>query len=366
MTHNRWIAIKPRLPGIVATALVIVTTSLWVFWGSAEMYYEGWGNPLPLPLAYLIPGVACLVFTLVALRWPRLGGWLLIAVGVLFTIWWSILASNRGWFGMRWALTTFPVSGMLALTGALFLMEARYQGRLRAEGRQPDPRWWRRNLRYLIACGVPLAIFAAVSAYHVPILLQRVDDGDRGARLIEGNGVTLVWAPEGPGWNWKQDFGGYPSWNSLALYGVEPIGLKNAGDAVQDVLATEEDMRQTGLCAYLDESGTQLEDRPRHIWRMPTVEEVARSLTLHNENAGCVPREDPEEPGAYASGSMDCKLKPDKETPLWAPDREPVYYWTADEHGQEDAYYVSYNGSVESQNKTWGNPRHGYRCVKEP
>jgi hypothetical protein len=28
----------------------------------------------------------------------------------------------------------------------------------------------------------------------------RLDDGDRGPRLVRGNGVQLIWAPEGPGW----------------------------------------------------------------------------------------------------------------------------------------------------------------------
>jgi len=38
---------KRRLPGHVATGLVILTTTLWTFWGMAEMYYEGWGLPFP-------------------------------------------------------------------------------------------------------------------------------------------------------------------------------------------------------------------------------------------------------------------------------------------------------------------------------
>jgi hypothetical protein len=57
---------------------------------------------------------------------------------------------------------------------------------------------------------------------------------------------------------------------------------------------------------------------------------------------------------------------PDKETPLWNPDAPPIYYWAADVSNEEDAYYVSYNGFVSAQPKTFGNPRHGYRCVREP
>ena len=48
------------------------------------------------------------------------------------------------------------------------------------------------------------------------------------------------------------------------------------------------------------------------------------------------------------------------------PDMEPVYYWAADEgENEREAVYVSYNGWVKEQPKSWGNPRHGYRCVKE-
>ena len=366
MNKLNWAAQKPHLPGWIALALVTITTAGWVLWGSAEMYYEGWGNPWPLPLAYLVPGAACLLFTALALTWPRLGGWMLILAGIGFTIWWWILAAGRGWLNLAWVLTTFPFSGMLIFTGILFLWDARNRKDARERGEQPDPRWWRRNLRYLIGIGIPALVFLGTSVHYLPTLLRRVDDGNRGARRIEGNGVTLVWAPAGPGWNWKQPWGGYPSWNSLALYGVEPVGLKTRADLGEGVFASEADMQKTGLCAYLNEDGTQLMETPQYIWRMPTVDEIARSLTLHNRNAGCVPLKDPDNPGEYRTGDLACDLTPDKETPLWAPDEPPIYYWAADESGEQEAYYVSYNGFVQRQNKDWGNPRHGYRCVKSP
>jgi hypothetical protein len=111
------------------------------------------------------------------------------------------------------------------------------------------------------------------------------------------------------------------------------------------------------LCAYLNEDGLTLADEPQYIWRMPTTDELVRSLVIHNENAGC------EWDGA--SPQANCDKLPDKETPLWAPDQEPIYYWTADEYDVRKAYYVSYHGWVRYQPKSWGNPRHGYRCVRE-
>ncbi len=42
------------------------------------------------------------------------------------------------------------------------------------------------------------------------------------------------------------------------------------------------------------------------------------------------------------------------------------YMWPGEESSAEDAWHVSYNGRVQQQPKSWGNPRHGYRCVKKP
>ncbi len=346
--------LKKRWPGYLSTAFLALITGMWAFWGSAEMYYEGWGTSFSGTVRYLIPVLVCMILASLALTWPKVGGWVIIVLGTGFTAWWWGLAYSRGWLNWRWALSTFPVSGILIVIGALFILVAK---RRRSISHKPAQPWWRKNLSYLLVLGIPLLVFLGVSIYYFPILITRVDDGERGARLIEGHGVKLIWAPQGPGWNWKQPWGGYPSWNSLAFYGVPPLGLKEKVD-FEDKDATLADMQETGLCRYLNVEGTALMDAPQKIWRMPTVNELVSSLTLHGENAGCVwDREEDE---------ISCQITPDKETPLWAPDEEPIYYWAADEDNTEEAYYVGYNGnSVSSQGKWWGNPRHGYRCVKE-
>ncbi len=349
-------SVKDRLPGIIAIALLLVTTSLWMFWGTMEMFYEGWGLPFPQPLAYLIPAAICLLLSAVAVTWPLIGGGIIMVIGGAFTVWWIGNNISAYGFDLGRLLTLFPVSGMLIIIGVLFLFEDRFRKQRASAGWTPPPQWYRRHFRYLVAIGIPLAIMIGISIGYAPIVLSRVDDGDRGARIIDGNGVTLVWAPAGPGWNWKQDFGGYPSWNSLARYGVEPIGLQKEGPR-DTTNATQAEMDSTCLCCYLTEDGLTLMDEPQHIWRMPTTDEIVRSLVIHNENAGCT----------WDSGSVQaqCDKTPDKETPLWAPDQEPIYYWTADQASYRNAYYVSYNGWVHHQPKSWGNPRHGYRCVKE-
>lgn len=360
MHRSDW---KRRLPGYIATALVILATSLWTLWSVGEMYYEAWGTSYPGPLPYLMPAAGLLALAFIVLTWPRLGGWVIIVIGVVFTTWWWRLAAARGWLSWRWILGTAPVSSLLIVTGALFLLEGRHRLRLRPEGTVSSAGRLRRNVRYLWAVGLPLLIVMALSIYWLPVVLTRADDGDRGARLIEGSGVTLVWAPEGPGWNWRQASGGYPSWNQIALYGVDPVGFEGK-PSYDERDASAGDMEVAGLCRYLSDDGLTQMSEPQDIWRMPTANEIVRSLVRHGQNAGCV--------WDGKSGGARCRVTPDKETPLWAPDQTPIYYWSADEYDEHQAWYVPYTGGhplggpISSQPKSWGNPRHGYRCVREP
>ena len=344
-----------RLPGYVATGVMILITSFWTYWGVGEMFYEGWGLPFPTPLRYLAPAAACLVFTLLALIWPGVGGWLLVAFGGAFSALLLSTAAGRGWWrNLGWWLTTFPLGALIIVVGVLFLLEGRY--RRRAAGEALSPGWLRRNLRYILALSIPLLVAVIASAFSAPLALGRVDDGDRSARLIEGNGVTLVWAPQGPGWNWKQPWGGYLSWDMIALYGVPPLGLE-IKPGYEERHATLQDMATTGLCRYLSGDGTTLMAEPQDIWRMPTAKEIVRSLVGNGQTAWCT----------LDGESINCIGRPNKDTPLWAPDEEPIYYWAGDEYDEEEAWYVPHNGvMLHSQPKNWGNPRHGYRCLREP
>jgi hypothetical protein len=343
-------------PGWVATALVTLVCTLWTFWGVAEMFHEGWWGNWGVRLAYLIPAAICLIMGLIVMVWPRVGGWVIIIVGAAFTLWWWGMAFVRGGLTFNQVLVQFPVSGILIFIGGLFLYEAKYQKQNQAK--YLNVSWLRRNLRWLLIFGFPGIIGLSVSIHYLPIIINRVDDNYRGEVLIENNlGQNLIWAPQGPGWNWQQDWGGYPSWSSLALYGQEPLGLKT-GEVLEESPVTVEDMLETGLCRYLSEDGLKLLEEPQDIWRMPTTMEIVSSLSLHDQNAGCIWDGESFEPN--------CQQVPDKETPLWAPDEAPIYYWSGEEFDKELAFYVSYNGWVQEQPKGWGNPRHGYRCVKMP
>jgi hypothetical protein len=350
-----------RTPGWIGKILLIIITSLWCYWSIGEMYYEGWWGPFYIRLIYLIPGTAFLILTLVGIKWPQIGGWFIIVLGGLFTVSFMDISIVDGKLTIGRDIAGFMVSGPLVFLGVLLLIEARNQKRRIAQGWVAPSKWWRRNIWYLLAVVPPLLILTGWSIYSLPIVLTRIDDGDRGARLIEGNGVALIWAPEGPGWNWRQEYGGFPSWNMIALYGQSPVGMgdKPGYDSTSGVFASAEEMAKFNLCLYLSEDGLTLKTEPQNIWRMPTVDDYARSLTRHGENAGCIWQGEDHD-------QMKCEILPDKETPLWAPDLDPIYYWAAEEYDDREAYFVSYNGWVNTAYKTGGNPRHSYRCVRDP
>jgi hypothetical protein len=348
-------SLRSRIPGILATGLLTAFVCFWTFWSFGELYYEGWGTPFPQPLAYLIPFATALALGAAVLAWPRTMGGAIVLLSAGF-YGWAISMNLRRW-GFSWGLA-LSWSGMAALTllgGALFIVDGRIRARQGADASASSAPWWRTRARWLAVVGAPVAIALVTSAIQLPQILLRHDDGYRGARLIDGNGVRLVWAPAGPGWNWNQSWGGYPSWDSLAFYGVPPVGLKTARETGTRH-ATAADMARSGLCGYLNADGTALAAEPQGIWRMPTADEFVRSLTRHGTSAGC--RWNGER------GRMTCRATPDKETPLWNPDDQPIYMWIS-EQSETDAWFVNYQAFVSHQPKGFGNPRHGYRCVKD-
>lgn len=334
-----------RWPGAIAAGAMIALTTFWTYWGAGEMYHEGWWGAWYHRLPYLAPLAITLIPTLIALTWPLAGGVLLLGVAVGLVI----------LFGLDNPL----LGGAMGVIGALFVVDGLL--RRRAMPSSVPASWWRRHLRYLLAAGLPLIVLIAVSAARLPVVLTRIDDGKRGARLIAGNGVALIWAPKGPGWNWRQEWGGYPSWQSLALYGLPPVGLEDkAGYGWrQKRFAGAQEMAAYNLCHHLSADGMTLLDEPQDIWRLPTTDELVRSLVRHGENAGCA------WDGALRVPAS-CDRQPDKESPLWATDEPAIYYWTADSYSEDRGYFVSYNGVVNATLKTGGNPRHSYRCVRQP
>jgi hypothetical protein len=363
---------KHKLPGCLATCFLALVTSLWTFWGIGEMYYEGWWGAWTNRLPYLVPMVICWIFALLALTWPRLGGWIIFFVGGAFTAWRWILQARLGDLTPVWALSWVPISAIFILIGILFLLDGHFRYRKRAAGWQPLKPWWRRNLRYLFVFIPSLLTAIGVTILFIPLVASRYDDGYRGTRLIEGNTVVLIWAPIGPGWSEgvgpSQETGQFLpgtnlSWNEIAFYGVHPVGYGEK-PSVRGRHATEIDMQTTGLCRYLSEDGLSLMTEPQNIWHLPTKNEIVRSLVRGGENAGCV--------WDGQSSQANCRVQPNKDAPLWNPDASPIYYYSSEEYDQDSAWVVPYTGGglhggmIGAQSKSGGNSRHGFRCVREP
>lgn len=277
--------------GWSAVAFNLLVSCLWAFWGAVENFHEGWyygglGRNLLWTLAYLGPMLAAVLLGLLGLHWPRLGGLAYLLLGGTFGPWF-LLGRGGSRFGADLILTLLMAGGC-GLVGLLF-----WFGR-------PRPR----RLAYHLTWGLPTMVALVSGAEGAWRVGTRHDDRDRGMRTVAGNAVRLTWAPAGPGW---------------PATGVSLTQAKR-------------------ICRYLSDDGLQLADEPRDAWRLPTVQEVVRSLTRHGKNAG----------GEWdeARRQATFRIRPDKESPLWNPDTPIIYWWTATEVDPGHVYRVAYNGYV--------------------
>jgi len=365
-------------PGYVAFLLVTVIATAASVMAVYSFFYEGWGQPVSTAAGFLVPPVLVVGVCAVAVRRPHAGGLLLLAGGVGTGTWWLWRQVTAGGATAIVLQTAVMLFAPVLLVSGLFLLEARHRRLLVAEGVRPSARWWGRHYQLIVVVAVPVLAITIGPARQLPDMLARYDDGLRGVRTIAGNGVTLVWAPMGPGWNWQQPDGTYPSWSAIATYGVPPAGFKSATERGSPQPGPEE-MGRTGLCGYLSEDGALLLPEAIYAWRLPTADEVIRSLTRRGRNAGC--RWDGKSPHAV------CDQPPDKETPLWAPEQAPIYYLTSDSPepngvtgvnyppvyrgGQVDREFPADPNGVLGVNYTGGITWHlktarglGYRCVR--
>jgi hypothetical protein len=292
--------------GWLAVALSSSIASLWGFWGAIENFHEGWylptlGENLAMMLAQYV-GSSLLFSALAAasLRWPRAGGSLHAAIAV------ALISLLFGWQRLLSPGVTL-IGGPLVLIGVLY-----WYGRAR-------PLKW----AYLVAVGLPLAVIVISGAEPAYRVAGRVDDGYRGARIVQGNGVRLTWAPAGPGWP------------------ADGVTWEEAGR----------------ICRYLNADGTGLADTPQDIWRLPTVEEAVHSMVRHGENAGGV--------WDATSGRASYRTLPDKESPLWDTRSKVIYWWTSTEVDERQALIVVYNGGVWPRAKAIRPGYLGFRAVKD-
>jgi hypothetical protein len=301
---------RRNIAGWAAVAINSAVASIWAFWGAIEAFHEGWWHEtlfenLLWTLAYLGPMLIWTGLGLAALRFPRAGSAVYIVAGLLLGGW--ILSLLQESATLTGRLLAILMAGFGGATGLLWWI-----------GR-PRPR----RAAHLALLAVPLSVAIASGAEPAWRVARRVDDGVRGARIVEGNGVKLLWAPKGPGWPQHG-----VDWNEA-----------------------------TRRCRHLTGDGLSLAEEPQDIWRLPTVDEIVRSLTRHGRNAGGA--WNPEGPRATYL------VRPDKETPLWNPHTEIIYWW-AEEADAENAWRVVYNGLVFAIPKRLGMGSQAFRAVREP
>lgn len=296
---------KTQILGWAAVALSTLIACIWSFWGIIENFHEGWHHSSFLYniglmfLQFLGPMVIFLALTLLSIAFPRVGGILHALIGIALALF---------LFGWDDAAPMMLIIIPLILLGICYLF-----------GR-PEPR----PLAYKIAVTLPLLTLVVCGIEPVWRISGRVDDGNLGERLVEGNGVRLVWAAEGNGW---------------------PRDGVTWQDAVK-------------RCQYLAQDGKTLADVPQNIWRLPTVEEVVRSMSRHGVNSGGV--------WNAQTRRTDYRVRPDKESPLWNIHSQIIYWWTATEVDSESAYIIVYDGKVWPRRKRFAPGSLGYRCVRMP
>ncbi len=293
--------------GWSALLLLSLASSFWAFWGGIEAFHEGWCRPtlagrLLQTLLYVLPAAVLMFLNGVSLVRPKLGAVGLVTIGVGIGGWAYATGASFSWFILA-TIVLIPI-----VVAALV-----WFGEVRS-----------RKIAWAVAIGIPLAVGILAAAEPIYRVSQRYDDGDRGLRTIVGNGVSLVWAPTGPGWT--RDGG---------------VGWDDAMEQVR----------------FLAEDGLTLEEEPVDIWRLPTRDEVIRCLTRRDQNAGG--DWDPETEQATF------QVRPDKESPIWDPHASLIYLWTSESMDDDRAWIVVYHGGVFSKRKRTGSPSLGFRAVKD-
>jgi hypothetical protein len=166
---NRW-KFKHWVAGYIALAVMVLVTSLWIFWAVRAMSYQGWWEAWYFRLPYLAPAIVGLGLTLIMVARPRAGGWLTIVIGGAFTAWWWHTLVTAG-LTLGQVLSILPFSGLLVVAGVLSFVDGHYRQRLRSEeGRVPPKEWLPRKLRYVLAIALPLLV-AIIASILIPLSL---------------------------------------------------------------------------------------------------------------------------------------------------------------------------------------------------
>lgn len=239
---------------------------------------------------YLSPMIITIALTLISIRHNRIGAVLFFIVGSIL----SFLVNN--------AIVSIP----FLVIGLLYWFSD-----------FTSKKW-----KYRLSLVLPLLTLIVFGIEPVIRVSGRVNDGNFGSRRIAQNNISLIWAPQGPGWPIDGT-----SWH-----------------------------KADSLCNYLTEDGLGIATEPQNIWRLPTVEEAVRSMQRHGVNS---------KGRLNAKGEPEYETRPDKETPLWNPNSKVIYWWTKTEIDESTAYIIVYDGKIWKRRKDFSANYLGFRAVKE-
>jgi len=296
-----------KLAAWTAISITCAFSCFWAFWGIIENFHEGWYyestlmNIGSMIIQYLIFSLMFLLIGLVAIKWKKIGAVIFILTGLLIPT-----------IGIRSNAAIFVFSLPLFITGVLY-----WFGELTSKKRA-----------YLAIICLPILTLIISGIEPIIRVSQRIDDKNYEARIVEGNAVKLIWAPEGFGWATTSEQMQGKSWNEV-----------------------------TDLISHLNQDGKTLSDTVVNVWRLPTVLEAVASLTRNGKNCGGKWNQ------SLSKATYD--TMPDKESPLWKIHSPIVYWWTSTEVNDSTVYRVVYNGGVQKQNKKIKMGSLGFRAVKE-
>jgi len=286
--------------GWITFAITLIITSLWSYWGANEAFHEGWyhtslwQNLAMTFVQYLSIPIIFLTLSLIAINYKKIGLGLFMVLGIFALFFFD---SNAG--------------RIMIFIPLLLLATGFHYGKFQ-------------HTKIIISLLITIP-FLIILSFGIPQLIRvvnRHNDHDFGTRIIIGNNIKLTWAPQGIG------------------FPLEGTNWQTAKDN----------------CALLNEEGTGLKNHEVDTWRLPTRDEIVRSLTRNNENVTGFMDD---------TGVAQYETTPDKETPLWNPHSKVIYYWTVESKDEKKAYLVAYNGYVLVRSKDSGAAYQGYRCVRE-
>jgi hypothetical protein len=279
----------------ITISFSILTACFWAYWGIIENFHEGWYHIsfkqkiMLMFIQYLAPVIITVTLSLIAIVNNRAGSIIFLIVGIAL----AYYVNNP--------IATVP---FLILGALLWFSDF-------------SPKKWKYRL-ILILPFITLVVFGIEPVIRVG---GRINDGDFGARRIEQNNISLIWAPKGIGW---PDDG--VDWH-----------------------------KADSICTYMKEDGLSMANVPQNIWRLPTVEEAVKSMQRHGANS---------KGSLNLNGQPEYEIRPDKETPLWNPHSKVIYWWTKTEVDNKNAYIIVYNGKIWGRKKSFRANYLGFRAVK--